>query len=914
MDGTSSSLASLIEALKGEREPAQVALLAEEALHQVSRDENPMLWASLLGTMAASLATSVSGQFTDESFRKVLGAYEAALTVFTPEQTPGEWIDTQCNVGATHVGAVESGIGNATIHGEAAIAAFQKALELPFDQYEPSKWLACHFKLAGALELSALWRGPSALVESARVYAAALKGVSQETSPDVCAILNLKRGSSLSESGLDSAVEEAIQACEDALRTLRAQTQPLDWAAAHLLLGGLYRTRRAGSRDENLECATGSLESALSVYTRETTPEEWFRAHYHRGPAYLFREHGDRGDNLERALESLHIAIDGISRDSSREVWASLQVAFGQAYLERVGGERKENVEAAISALESALEVLSPSSGSSSWILSNRFLGVAYLERAVGDQGENIERSIAVLRAVLELWPESGDPGAWIETQTHLAEAYKRRVRQEPECNRARAIDCLEKALTLPADMWPDMDSWSLSQAALAQLYLDENAEGIGKPAAEEQPRRTRAKAGDDSRPQDVDAREKRDPFDLAGQAREQVEGLEKSFLAGEGPMAIDPGWHVPSLLNEEVSLLDFHLRKFIREGASDFRTPAERSDLERGRLNLFRMIMEHLEEKYSAARRTQTLFREVIEGKTGFVLFLRGFAFRPAYFKTVMVVTGTDLSETFERKRLVQKLSPIPLVFVSNPIDSGPLERDAGEMDESAMGFRIESGANWEDDVRTLIRSASFIVVHNPGMTPGLVAEIGLIDELGRLPHTFFKSPENARKVVGSEEGNCLALTNEAIERLRAETRGRTLQPGSLPAPTCRWVEGSRRARIDHEIKEIGRWVKRLASARTPLSTDLKLDANAYLLARLVLLESVNRLPPVLLEMSKVLVSVDESLLPEAKSLAEWYSRFADELRVRWEHAPASLPFLERVAEALRPDPPGIAGSTAHL
>jgi hypothetical protein len=319
-------------------------------------------------------------------------------------------------------------------------------------------------------------------------------------------------------------------------------------------------------------------------------------------------------------------------------------------------------------------------------------------------------------------------------------------------------------------------------------------------------------------------------------------------------------------------------------------------------------------------ARRTRALFRDVEEGRQSFVLFLRGFAFRARYYTGATVVHGhgRELEEGIERERLIEKLAPVPVVWIANPVDSGPLDLAKANLREvviqadaqagtsgpldltkanlkrDAMGFRVESGATWEADVSALIAAASYIIVHNPKRTPGVETEIELIEHLGRKEATFFLT-------VDETDDTRRALTDEAIEQIRADAKGRRLQQGTLPAALCRWVEGSRTASMEAKVRGLSRWLVRLSENRTAISADLELDACAYLLAHLVLLEQVGGIPPVLLALSQVLHSFGEEYLREGAALAEGYARFAEKLRAAWEQTPEGVPEIERTAEMMR-------------
>jgi tetratricopeptide (TPR) repeat protein len=833
----------VLDELSRTDDAGRMVALADEALSLLARDENPLLWANLNGAAAASRVALANGRYTPDVLERVLSSYEAALTVYTPDATPALWAQTQRNLGATHLGAVNSGLGDVPTHIEAAIDAYTRAIQIPPDQDGPGVFLNAQVELASAFATAANWRGSSAFIDSAGAYAAALGVISRDASPGTWAVLNLRLASALSESGSGRYAETAIRAAEHALELITRETQPADWAEAHLVLGGLYRTRQTGDRTDNLERATRSLESALTVFTAESDPQAWYRTHYNRGPAYLHLRSGDRLEHLRRSIESFGIAIDATPRDRDPATWASLVVSAGQALFE------SDQIDSAIEFLEAALAALPPAPSSLSWRIANRYLGQAYLERRTGDVDDNLERAIAFLTALQEGDAGGEDPEALAVDNANLGGAYARRTRGEPRLNRDKAIEGFERALAVPPGEGIAASQWFHAQARLALLYLDERAETIG-----------RRRAGADTTTLQGPSAELnvQDPFDLASMASAQAASLESA----PQELDLDEEWHVPSMLNEEAALMRKHLDQFLGSGAVVRRTPEQRSALERRRWHMLRLVVEHAGEKQRSVQRTTALFRQVEQGTQAFVLLLRGFAYRAHHFAGVSVTHGggDQLGEKLEKQRLAAALKPIPIVWISNPVDSGPLDLVEAGMDETALGYRVESGATWASDVETLVRAAAFVVFHNPVTTPGLAREIALVEQLGRLDDAFFYEPGEGQQ----------RFDERAIERIKTSSAARAVGAGGLPNAACRWIEGERRANIKNQIRGITRWANHLAQHRSRASIDLELDACFFLAASIVLLEQFDQLPPLLQRLADVCRAAGDDELPGATSLAE--------------------------------------------
>lgn len=273
----------------------------------------------------------------------------------------------------------------------------------------------------------------------------------------------------------------------------------------------------------------------------------------------------------------------------------------------------------------------------------------------------------------------------------------------------------------------------------------------------------------------------------------------------------------------------------------------------------------------------------------------------------TVSYGGGSEFAEGLEKHRLATKLDPIPLVWIANPVGSGPLELQKlalvqeTKSPKSEVGFRIESGESWQRDVRTLIAAATFIVIHNPEMTPGVTAEVEVVRELGRFEETFFYSPEKAATVFADIGARFRPITEEQIAVIRETARGQKLQSGTLPAATCAWLEGSSRTNIEGEVRAISRWVKQLAKARSALSIDLELDGHYYLLANLVLLEALDRMPPVLSACADALFFLGDERLQNAAQLGGKYQVWAGRITSAWDQTDGIGDTLQRLAETLR-------------
>ena len=184
-------------------------------------------------------------------------------------------------------------------------------------------------------------------------------------------------------------------------------------------------------------------------------------------------------------------------------------------------------------------------------------------------------------------------------------------------------------------------------------------------------------------------------------------------------------------------------------------------------------------------------------------------------------------------------------------------------------MGFRVEAGEDWKLVVRALAASASFIVMHNQAMTPGIVAELELLRDAGRVGDTFFEDAVAANQA--SNRTNCSPLDERAFATISGHTAARP-SVGTLPPAMCRWVGGSRRTEMEREAQAISQLMRRLDEKEHSVFTDLKLDAGAFALSYCILLER----PEELAGLAARQAALFERLGADCAELAEACSRLA--------------------------------------
>jgi tetratricopeptide (TPR) repeat protein len=802
----------ILEELKAAADAQARVAVCERALQSVSREEDPAFWANLHGMLASSLAVAHDYRFTQATFQRVLQSYRFALTAFSREESPEEWSATLRNIGQTFVDAAQSGLGDGHALVEAAIAAFGEAATVSATATPDMRFGALR-DLASALRTAAEWQGHATLHRCIDAHEEIMRSLPTDASGGLRAVVSAQYAEAVVAAGDESRVGAAVRACETALETYTRERNPIDWAHVELMLGGLLRVQRQGNRADNLDRAAAALEAALTVFNESDFPAEWARAHYERGPVLVFRSHGDRNENLRQALESLRIALRAISRDHAPEQWGALQTTAAQALLDRTDGDPQAHIEEAIPVLEAALEALADRAGSLSWVLAKRFLGEALLMRRAGDHADNVERGIAALDAVQSVDMPPADIDAWTAAQANLGQAYAKQPGGDHGQNRAKAVATLEAALSIPFRDGKVTGGWGSALAWHTLLCMHD---------------------ADYRFPTDPDE-ERRPGWDDRGRA------ALAAFHEGRQGLALDPNWHVPFQLEQDTLELQRELARFLASGEVPERDTHTRLQLEAVRSGLARRIDLQMRARLELARRTEALMDDIRVRRRPFALFLRGFNNRATRFAEGVVMKGTGNLEVFAITRIVDAIAPVPLVWIVNPVESPALDTVVGDRRLDDLGFPIEAGEGWEQHVRALVASASFIVMHNDRMTPGVVSEIELLSDLGRLGDTFFNDPDAANRATGRSD--CRRDDSRALASvvLRAAP---SIEASNLPPASCPWVGGSRRGGIEREASAIQALDQRLRAAGEPALAELELDVCAALLAYAVLLERREEVP----------------------------------------------------------------------
>lgn len=259
------------EALKqGETSPEHAAR-AREILSwwgEIALDERDL--ESMEAKVWAKAHVTLAKAFFDTPFLTrapalalALAHYEAALSVYTSDESPREWAQAQIEMGMTQRAlAGECSDEAKEEYLKSAIERYRAALRVATPQAAPREWGEIHIHMAGAHR-------------------------------DLVA---------LDTSGPFDYLSRAISCYEQAQRLYSEHRHPRQWARIQMQMGETYLAAHSGGRARNLERALEYFQTAQRVFNEHQTPREWAELMDATGKATAQLTTGDRGENLRAAL------------------------------------------------------------------------------------------------------------------------------------------------------------------------------------------------------------------------------------------------------------------------------------------------------------------------------------------------------------------------------------------------------------------------------------------------------------------------------------------------------------------------------------------------------------------------------------------------------------------------------------
>lgn len=378
------------------------------------------------------------------------------------------------------------------------------------------------------------------------------------------------------------------------------------------------------------------------------------------------------------------------------------------------------------------------------------------------------------------------------------------------------------------------------------------------------------------------------DPFDAKQQLSEYIVELAAAVRDESPETKAAKGYQLPFFVNSYAYELGHHWQKFENElmktgfpnelRLSPEQTSAQREAKGRAELELARakrvgLLMENLQEKYENALRTRAILSDVEQGRTPFILLLREFTFKTNYLQSGSRGSQAGFEERKNRIAYANELKGIPLLWVSNPSESGAFDTySLSKVASKDDSYRLQVGEDWEPDVEKLIVAAAFIIVSNGEMTPGVTRELELLSKKNRIEDCFFSDPDKASQHFGTQ--SCHPLNDSSFEIMRKKAKAKALKPEELPQPTCLWLTDQSREMVEWGITGVQTF---FSSLRQNIHYDIQLDALFGYLASAMVLELTNPLIEVLDRIASILAKIPPDDLKESQQFAAFYSGYAD-------------------------------------
>ena len=276
---------------------------AREALSwwgEIALDERDLesvdakIWARAHATLANALLDTPF-LMRAPALALALAHYEAALGVYTSDEFPRDWAQTQI-----HMGTVQR-----TLAGECAAEAKEQCLKAAIERYR-----------------------------------AALRVATPQSAPREWAEIHIQLGAAhrdivildSSGSGPFDYLGRAISCYEQAMRLYSESRHPRQWARIQVEMGETYAAAHSGGRVRNLERAIACFKNAHRVFTEPETPQEWADLNRKMGQAMAELPNGDRSENLREALACFVGALRVFNEANAPILFAETNLQTGLAW------------------------------------------------------------------------------------------------------------------------------------------------------------------------------------------------------------------------------------------------------------------------------------------------------------------------------------------------------------------------------------------------------------------------------------------------------------------------------------------------------------------------------------------------------------------------------------------------------
>jgi tetratricopeptide (TPR) repeat protein len=423
----------------------------------------------------------LSGMERAKRLRQAVACYDAALGIYSSEETPDDWALAHNNKGnALHdlVGL----LGNAEraeILRE-VLVCFDAALTVYTRERTPADWAIVQNNKGVALrDLAGTLKGmerTKTLRQAITFYNQALKERRREGAPTEWAMTQCNRGNALRDlAGLLEGEEraktlhQAIACYEDALLERRHEVIPIEWAATQNNKGNalddLARSSAGKESRETLREAIVCYDKALLEWNRELTPTSWAMTQYNKAGTLAnlaqVLEATERMETLRQALTYYDAALALYTHDEAPAHWAMVQHDKGTALSDLAelleGMERAETLHAALACYDAALAVSTRESVPVHWAKAQNNKGIALCRLAelleVAERGQMLHEAIACYDTALSVYTRGEAPTNWAATQDNKGNALSALAQVLEGRARVRmlrtAIACYDSALSV---------------------------------------------------------------------------------------------------------------------------------------------------------------------------------------------------------------------------------------------------------------------------------------------------------------------------------------------------------------------------------------------------------------------------------------------------------------------------------
>ena len=359
-------------------------------------------------------------------------------------QTPAEgldWADFNQACGAVALAAaVAANAGPAAL--DLAVKRLSAAWQSRPDGPAKEAVAAAGVNLVSALQQrAALSRGNAADAGKARSLLDSLRPI-LESHPDLDTQALGLYLSAAAYSGA-SPTREAPRPSEAALNTLHRvqkhwtrETRPYAWASAQLVRAKALAAQSGSNQAPAHDQAIAAVEAALEILTRDPFPGEWAAAQSQLGGLYTTRPAGDRLDNLRHARDHCSLALEVWSASGAKEARAGGLANRAMILIQLPSQPPDENTRLAIADCRQALDAVTRQEQPELWARIQICLGVALKRLGQGRDPQPIAQALQHFKAALEIFQPQAYPLECAQTLNNLAQTYA----DMPGENRARSL------------------------------------------------------------------------------------------------------------------------------------------------------------------------------------------------------------------------------------------------------------------------------------------------------------------------------------------------------------------------------------------------------------------------------------------------------------------------------------------